>query len=101
MPWVQLVKFYQYGTQEIFNVAIQLANKRSLTDHLQSENSDFHLWATNVYVPIVDAEHDEFFDKIRHIPRSNLEMNKLQNSDWQLDEWQSSQRYGPISLQNE
>jgi hypothetical protein len=34
---------------------------------LESDNSDFHLWATNVYVPTVDAEHDEFFHKIRHI----------------------------------
>jgi exonuclease III len=58
-----------------FKCCNTIAKNRSLTVHLQSENSEFHFWATNVYGPTVEAEKDEFFEEIRQI-------NHLINGPW-------------------
>lgn len=50
-----------------FKCCYTVATSKLLTVHLQSEISDFHFWATNVYGPTVDSERDDFFEEIRQI----------------------------------
>jgi exonuclease III len=50
-----------------FKCCNTIVKSRSLTVHLHSEISEFHLWATNVYGPTADSERDEFFDDIRQL----------------------------------
>jgi exonuclease III len=41
-----------------------IRKNRSITVHLQSQSSEFHLWATNVYGPTTDSDRDAFFEEI-------------------------------------
>jgi hypothetical protein len=47
MQLVQLVEYWRHEIQEILSVANTIAKNRSLTVHLQTENSEFYLWKTN------------------------------------------------------